>query len=788
MQREIARFSLCILIALGVRAEAVPWREKGAIRFASSLPKRLIDSIMAQGNWNLLFQEGPFSEFQRQIAIANYFALRGELTEADVYFKKADTALTIAYASLRGKYEWPRLSQGLVAKDLPWGENRETFQDFVLCSLQLYIESGLKAHESGNIDFEALESAVANAERQLSAPLKQKDADMHAFLLLLQDALKLRQSRQLNALEKADRFDQRSSAESVSGKNYWNRRALYFRIFENIYHGNLGRARALADDLYERQREQLDPLVAARIFTATAGYDEAQNICEDSLKSADQKQAENQTNYIRHSVLLQNLHMLRRNYEKAERTAVRTAEHLQGLLEAGSTANEERLALRKSWRDQQLRGKMFAYLQNKTCPASTDYADAIEMEPEWRIKARLFYETCGLRHDRLWWQAIGSAPGAGMEIAAIAAFAEKRLTTKQAGDSPPLRLLLHRQILANAREQKQKAATLAGSVLKYLRLLPEFPHDFVFVDWGIAPTGPTEAELASLLPSKIDATQALMFFQSLHRNFAAQLLRGAPLNLFAPPDTAHLTQQNAALVLEQTRPQTPPLQPFRTQPVLHFRGESIELFYSKATGITTQNPPSGQSRMLFGSAVATLQNPSDRAYLAPLYFWCESCGNMAERPSRIFVDLNTEKPWRATHSEIADAFSLSIEYGESANCGVDTVLAHDTLILSSRTWITPLHRCPMRSTHLIIDEAAITTAGAQQALLALGWRSNLAAIVLPQSASAQLKTALLFDFFQRKNRRDMSSWTAFRESYARAEKSFSAESTFGRIQFYASLD
>ncbi|HNL11411.1 MAG TPA: hypothetical protein PKM44_12915, partial [Turneriella sp.] len=83
MQRGIFKVSLCLFSLLFFQAGAVPWREKNALRIASTLPKRLIDSIMAQGNWNILFQEGPFSEFQRQMAIGGHFALRGEVSQAE---------------------------------------------------------------------------------------------------------------------------------------------------------------------------------------------------------------------------------------------------------------------------------------------------------------------------------------------------------------------------------------------------------------------------------------------------------------------------------------------------------------------------------------------------------------------------------------------------------------------------------------------------------------------------------------------------------------------------------
>jgi hypothetical protein len=777
------------MLALGVRAEAVPWREKGAIRFASSLPKRLIDSIMAQGNWNLLFQEGPFAEFQRQIAIANYFALRGESSDAEQYFKKAESALTIAYASLRGKYEWPRLPQGLVAKDLPWGENRETFQDFILCSLQLYLEAGLVAHESGRIEFEGLDSAIANAERQLSIPLRQKDADLHVFASLLQDAIKIRESRQLNALEKADRFDQTSRAVALSVKNYWSRRALLFRLLENIHHGNLSRALALTDQLYDKQADQLDPLFLARVYAATTAYSEAQKISEVALASNEQKLPENYSNYIRHSILLQNLHFLRRNYEPAQRSAEQGAEHLQSIAESGSVANEEKLNLRKSIRDQQLRASMFAYLRNQSCPDQREAGDVLEMEPEWRIKARLFFERCGLRHDRLWWQSIVTAPGVSLEVQAIAAYSEGRLTAKLASVSPQLRYLFSYQTLTAALARPAKKTALVSLINEYLQRAAAYPADFLFLDWGILLPEISDTDLAALLPLKADQKKATSMFLGLHRRYASVLTRGEPLHLFVAPDASQLSAYNAGALLDQTRdlPVSPALN-LTPEQRLRYTGSDTEIIYDKATGEISQLKSPAEAEILFGMAEKATAGVAARRYTAPLYFWCDACGASGERTSRLLIDKKSSSPWQTTYSEIADTFSLSMVYKQDTDCKTDSAAANDTLIFDSETRTLLLQRCTLRVFNIVIDDSATASPSAQRAMLAMGWRKNLGVIVMPSAATGQLRSSLLFDFFQRKNRRDISSAVAFQESLARAEKSFSAEAAFRRIQFYASAD
>jgi len=787
MQREIARFSLCVIIALGVRAEAVPWRERGAMRVATSLPKRLIDSIMAQGNWNLLFQEGPFSEFQRQIAIANYFAFRGELNDAEAFFKKAETSLSIAYASLRGKYEWPRLSQNLNAKDLPWGENRETFQDFVLCSLQLYLESGLVAHEAGRINFDGIESTLTRTERQLSMPLRQKDADMYLFVTLLQDAINLRQSRQLNALEAADRFDTFSTALPVSTKNYWSRRALMFRIFENIHYGNLSRARALADLLYAKQADQLDPLVVARIFAATSAYDEAQKVSERAISGNEQKSPENYLNYLRHSVLLQNLHFLRRDYDTARRSAEQTSEYLKTIAESGAVLNEERLTLRKSIYDQQLRWRMFSYLHSQSCPDKKEYSDNLEMEPEWRIKARLFFEGCGMRHDSLWWQSVSTISGVSDEIKAIAAFSEGRLTAKLATASAQLAFLFNQQQLRGAGAARGQKAVI-DQVGEYLQLAPANPSDFLFLDWGISSREISDGEIMALLPLKSDSAKAAKIFLGMHRRYAASLTRGHSLHLFAAPDAAQLSAPITQMLLDQSRQVVLPLVSLKAQHRLRYVAQDGEMYFDKAGGEITRLGRPAQTEILFGVSPARGETLKIQQFTAPLFFWCENCGAEGDRASRLLIDRRSNRLWQTTYAEIADTFSLGLAFNNSEDCSTDRSGLSDTLLIDQETRMDMLAGCSVRLFNLVIDGASAETPPAIRARLAMGWRNNLAVVVVPALATAQLRSSLLFDFFQRRNRRDIASAVAFQESLARAEKSFSAEAAFARIQFYAGPD
>ncbi len=795
MRREIARFSLSLILALGMRAEAVPWREKGPVRFASSLPERLIDSIMAQGNWNLLFQEGPFGEFQRQIAIANYFALRGERQQAEIYFKKAETALAIAYGSLRGRYEWPRLPQNTTAKDLPWGENRDTFQDYVLCSLQLFLEAGLAHHESGEITLASPDATIAAAEKQLSVPLRQKDPDLHIFVSILQEAIKIRQSKSLNALEKADRFERLSISQPLSVRNYWVRRGVLFRLFENIYHGNLGRANALAEFLYEKQGNQLDSLVLARIFTSTTAYERALTVATAAQSTTNLRLPENYSSFIRHSLLVQNLYVWTGMPEKAEKLASETVHHLRKISTSSAIAGEDRLEIRKSFRDQQLRQKMFAFLHRKLCPAQAEPGETGDMDNEWLVKERLFLELCGLPRNQKWWQGLGAASGSNPELKAIAAFSQGTLSPKMAESAPELRYLLMFQDLRQATAANGTKQLKLKRITDFLAATVALHHDFLFLDWGINVHESSDSDLKRFLVTKADEKSAQAVFLGMHRRYAEKLARGKSLVLFSPPDAAVLLAHRSEALLNQTRQvsaSTTNLKPGRR---LRYTSADLDISYdTSAARIVTSSrdsvPADTQKapETYFGSAAVAETTAIPGKNLAPLYFWCENCGDEPGRNARLLMASHASGDWRSTHIEIADNFSQAVLYSDTQSCDAASATMNDTLLVAGEALLPSLRTCALRVTNIVTE--AHDTSFEQNSFLALtmGWRHNLAFIVLPREASRALKTSLLFDYFQKRNRREMPARVAFNESLQRAEKSFSAETAFRQIHFYAGAE
>ena len=766
------------------------------MRFASNLPERLIDSIMAQGNWNLLFQEGPFNEFQRQIAIANYFALRGSNTQAEFYFKRADAALTIAYGSLRGKYDWPRQSQNIMAKDLPWGENRDTFQDYVLCSLQLFLESGLSQHESGQLSLTATDATIAAAEKQLSVPLRQKDGDLHSFVAVLQEALKIRQSKALNALEKADRFDKITVSQPLSLRNYWNRRSILFRLFENIFHGNLGRANAIAEFLQEKQGDQLDSLVLARIFTATTSYDRALAVVTEAQNNGNLQLPENYANFTRHSLLRQNLYLWTGRPAMAEKSAAQTAEHIQNISTSPSIRIEDRLDLRKSFLDQQLRTAMFAYLDRKVCPALVERPDSVDMDAEWRVKERLFLERCGMPRQQQWWAKLHEASGGNRELKAIAAFSQGALSQDLAKPFPELQYLLKYQNLRQAIGAGVKKQSKTKQVAEYLAMCIMRQHDFIFLDWGLVLPEITDEELKPNILGKSDEATAAAIFLGLHRRFAEQLARGQNLSFFSPPDAAELLAHRSEVLLDQTRESPGGRVNLRPRQRLRYVSAGLEIFYDSSAGsisltrpVSTSNQSLKPVELSFGSAIFSDSETGLRKSLSPLYFWCENCGNESGRAARLLMAKQVTKAWQITHTEIADNFSQATLYSEVNVCDSQSASMNDTLLIENEASLKPLETCALRLNNVVVDVVKDQTSDRIRLIaLSMGWRTNLSFIILRAEASRPFKTSLLFDYFQKRNRREIGATDAFFESLRRAEKSFPAESAFERVHFYAGME
>lgn len=797
MRRDIAsRLSLLLSLSFLFSLNATPWRPKNPVRLATSLPTRIIDSIMAQGNWNILFQEGPFAEFQRQIAVANHFALRGDQKAAEQYFARAENSLEIAYASLRGRFGWPRLANTLIASELPWGENRDTFSDYLLCRLQLYLENALRRHDGDELLFTNFETVISDYQKQLGSALQKKDAELETFIRLVRESLAVRALRPASAYRAAERFAALSDSLPYSVQGYWPRRAYLFRIVENIHYGNLGRAQHYARQL-AKNPEKADPLAIARMLIGAGDFPPARLLLESGLAGETTRLADNYPDYLRYAETLESLLVWQRDYRAAEQVATRTTQHLEKLLNDNAVPREEIVEFRMALENQKLRRQKLAYLATGTCPAPA--SDIQERDIEWQVRERLFEEHCGLKPDREWWRAILKSADKSAEVRLIAAYrlhdekAALEFLDKQGNNDATGELgryLRARVRLAQALERRQKT-NLAALLADYLRSANELSADFLFTDWGVRVADDLAAPAGERLAGKMSARDAFTLFGEMHRRYALTELRGKPIQYFAPPDAAELSRRIALIVLERRPAQKAVVTATAfTGFDLVLEDGSVSWRYDAARGSLNTGKPSqvtpGARRILMGNPLLA-GTATGTGILPPLFYFCAECTPEAERVSRLAYPLRAEEKLPATIAELSDAFSSTPDSAAMAVCQPAESNPLDTLLVYGTIHNYAQLPCDLHTGRLVAIAARDNPASAAPVMLAMGWRRGLHSLTVPADMPETAQVAFLYDMFHRTNRKKQPVTEAFTEAKVRAEKSFPEGRGLESLQIYGSL-
>lgn len=798
---RIARLSLLLLIIVSSERQAVPWREKNAFRVAASLPAKLIDSIMAQGNWNILFQEGPFSEFQRQVAIANHFALRGDKKQAEFYFQKAETALDIAYGLLRGRFSWPRSYRELKAADLPWGENRDTFQDHVLCRLQLHVETGLRDHAAGKLNFENLQRVLEESEKQLSTSIERRDTDLASLLRIIQDAIVIRNLKGTHTTLLAEKFAAASDGIAPSLRNYWSRRLHLFRIFENLYHGNLGRALWLTDYLGEKQNDQGDPISLSQLYIRLSAYSKAEKVLKQAVESQEFRQQDTYGDHLQASETLQNMYTWIGRTADAEATGLATLQILTGLRESGTIPRDESLALRQAISDQELRQKIYAYAFHKSCPAPSAFSGDAEMPGDWRIKERIFFENCGMPRDPGAWKNLLAIAGLSSEALAVAEYhvrtdkaVPRGKPREAANDNLDIRAYLRESTQLERLIQSGDKKKSADALIRYLRAKSRFSSEMLIFEWGFSPPDLIQATL-KILPKTLNDNKAAALFADLHREYALRTLRGKPLQLFSPGDAVILSDFLSRAVLGTV---SPPRE-INLSPIagkhLVFSDESVTIQYSPGTKEGKLNvawfedkaslaKPGQMSGVLYGSALWEISpSKGDGFEYPPLFTYCANCAVTAGTPERLIMNAQNG----TLKTDLADNFSLAPDIHKASECAPAVPAMEDTLYFQPAFDDQDYMPCDLRISKLMLDfDNPEELKAASYLLFSMGWRRDLSVVMLPRAMTAQARSAYLFDFFQRINRRSIKSREAFKEAKSRAEKSFPEDVALRSVRYYES--
>ncbi|MFZ5629035.1 MAG: hypothetical protein ACOY5B_07885 [Spirochaetota bacterium] len=759
---------------------------------------------MAQGNWNILFQQGPFSEFQRQIAIGGHFALRGEVSQAEFYYKRAETSLEIAYASLRSRFEWPRSPSQLKADDLPWGENRDTFRDYLLCRLQLYIESGLSGHDAGKIALDRLQETVARTELQLGQNLREKDADLENFVRLLRGSTGLRTAGGMSRGLRAARFLELSAAIQPSARNYWRRRTIFFQIQEHLYYGNLGMARGLTDFLYERHGDQSDPLALARFWIQSSDFAAAGRLLEREFGRSEVRSGENYPDFLRISETLQNLLVWQREYLRAAEIARASRDLLNGFIAGNQVPREEFVSVRRSAANQKLRSEMLHFLASGKCPSPLQPFEGSEPETEWRIRERLFYEKCGLPAARDVWQAWLSEKSLSPEAREIVRYTlGLPANPKERADATALVQYLALQGTLAKSGSKPQRPEMAIALLDAAGKLHE---DLVFLDWGLILPSDTGGRALRQLTGSLRASEAGALFSAMHRQLARRHLRGSSLFQFSAADAGELGAELHDWILggDYGARQSPAtetggdlLYADSTQTILYQPGvqNSTLQVFSKWEDVNADQKGrffrAGNPVRLFGLApalVGTQSNTKTVLQVAPLFFSCSDCAPAMRTPARLLLHDLAGNGWKSTRADLSDIFSAQLNLRTRPECLFSAGLFQDTLITLAGN-VPAEYPCNIVLENLVVEAGKSQNGTSHYSLLwAIAGRQTGAAILLPDGMNPAARTAFLFDFLQRRNRREVSARQAFAEALRRAEKSFPPGSGIEAVQIYAAAE
>jgi len=751
---------------------------------------------MAQGNWNILFQEGPFHEFQRQMAIAGHFALRGEITQAEFYYKRAETSLDIAYASLRSRFEWPRSPVNLRAENLSWGENRETYRDYLLCRLQLYIESGLAGHDAGKISLDKLSETVSRTESLMGQSLQQKDADLDKFVALLRGSIGLRSAAGLSGGLRALKFQQLSAKFPPSVGNYWRRRTLFFQIQEHLYYGNLGIALALTDLLYAQHGDQTDRLAIARFWIQASNFAAATNLLTQEFYRNEIRSGENYQELLRISETLQNLLVWQKQYLRAAEIAQESHNLLDEFTKGNLVPREELVAVRRSAANQKLRSEMLRYLAEGACPATLQPFEGSEAESEWRIREHLFYEKCGLPVNGSEWQKLLNDKSLGADAREIIRFVRGKPGTQKtaAGSSALLQFLrLYRKPARPEGKGRRKERAIA-----LLETAGKLYDDFVFLDWGLTLPTDTTARALAELKNSLRPDEAAAVFSALNRQFARRHLRGSSLLALAATDASELSGELHYWILGGDYSLRKSAATEADGDLLYADSNQTIAYQSPALRVMDKWEALGaeeKSRLfraktpvyLFGRA-SVLAIPARQddlmLHIAPLFPVCRECSPAPRTPARLLMHEEAGNGWKSTQADLADIFSGQLNLKTKPECNFTAEAFQDTLIAQAMIEQAE-YPCNLTLENLIVEEDEAEPAGVQNLLWAIAGRQTGAALLLPKTMNQAARTAFLFDFLQRRNLREVSARQAFDEAQRRAKKSFPPGSGIEAVRIYA---
>jgi hypothetical protein len=314
-------------------------------------------------------------------------------------------------------------------------------------------------------------------------------------------------------------------------------------------------------------------------------------------------------------------------------------------------------------------------------------------------------------------------------------------------------------------------------------------------EWGLNPPDPVR-NILKILPGTLNEKKAHTLFSELHRDYALRLLRGKPLQFFSPEDAVILSGFSSRAILGTTNMTRETSAPPLGGKSLLYSDESVIIEYVPGgkegkLSITWRDKTSASMRsaqknaVLYGSALwEVAASPDARLEYAPLFAYCGNCAATAGIPERLIMNTRAE----ALKTDLADNFSLAPDIQKPQDCAPAVPVMEDTLYFQPTLEEISYPPCDMRIDKLMLESESLGDLKAAAYLIfAMGWRKDLTVVFVPRAVTAQARSAYLFDFFQRVNRRRVKGREAFAEAKTRAEKSFPDDVALRSVLFYESI-
>lgn len=312
------------LAVFSVHLNALPWNEPSRSVPANlrNLPEGIADSIMARGNWQLLFPQNKFRDFQRTLTGAEQKLDLEFFQEAETEIQKAHDQLELIYAEIRGKYGWPKDIRQLRSTGKLLGEEAESFTEIQLARIQIltFEERLLTENQGYSADYKKklteIDRLLQDIPRETTAYRHLQKSKLLQYIEWQKEMGIFFEKGKFPGKKLEEFFQDRRAVMSESPDEYWSLKIRKSAVFHLVKSGNCREALYLIDE--NDSNENLFPYLTSAKYRMlcldfTGAANSARLVFADNLLP-------NKYN-LRYRFLayyiLQNIEYLKRNYAKA---------------------------------------------------------------------------------------------------------------------------------------------------------------------------------------------------------------------------------------------------------------------------------------------------------------------------------------------------------------------------------------------------------------------------------------------------------------------------------------